>query len=91
MADIVDDLVDLVVRELQLDPEAVGPDTKLFEGGLELDSFAVVDLVTRVESHFDVRVPDAEFSPENFETMRTLAGLVERARAAAVSGATAGA
>ena len=47
---ITDELVALVARELKIEEGSFGPDTPLFENGLELDSFAVVDLVTRVEA-----------------------------------------
>lgn len=75
--DVAEELVGLVVRELKLDPASVSPDTPLLEGGLELDSFAVVDLVTRLEDHFGVRLSDTDFSPENFADLRTLAGVVQ--------------
>lgn len=75
--DIVDDLVALVARELKIDPESFGPETPLFENGLELDSFAVVDLVTRVETHFGIQLSDADFRPENFTDFKTLGGVVE--------------
>lgn len=76
--DVTAELIDLVVRELGLDPSGIGPDTKLFDGGLELDSFAVVDLVTRIEAHFGFRLSDDDFRPENFADFRTLGGVVER-------------
>lgn len=85
--DVVAELVTLVVRELKLDPARVDADTPLFEGGLELDSFAVVDLVARIEEHFDVRLSDTDFSPENFVDLKTLGGVVQgyRSRQAAAS------
>ena len=77
--DITSELVALAVRELKLDAAQVTPATPLFEGGLELDSFAVVDLVTRIEGHFGIQLADTDFHPENFTDLATLAALVARA------------
>lgn len=74
--DITVELVKLVIRELAIDPARIGPDTPLFEGGLELDSFAVVDLVMRIETHFGVQFSDADFLPETFADFRTLGAVV---------------
>lgn len=73
---ITDELVQLVARELKIDPGTFGPETPIFEGGLELDSFAVVDLVTRIEAHFEVQLSDDDFRPENFADFKTLGGVV---------------
>lgn len=73
---VVEDLVALIVRDLKIDPSAIGPETPLFEGGLELDSFAVVELVSRIENHFGFQLADADFRPENFSDLRTLGGVV---------------
>jgi acyl carrier protein len=75
---IVDELVALIVSELKLDAAKVTPVTPLFEGGLELDSFAVVDLVMRVESHFSIQLSDTDFLPENFTDLGTLGKLVDQ-------------
>lgn len=73
---VVQELFALIMRELKVAPEGVTPETSLFEGGLELDSFAVVDLVSRIESHFSMQLSDNDFRPENFETIRTLGGVI---------------
>lgn len=86
--EIASELVGLVARELKLDPASIAPDTPLFEEGLELDSFAVVDLVTRLENHFDVRLSDEDFSPENFVNLRTLADVIAGYVSPAPSAAT---
>lgn len=74
---IVEELVALVVQELKQDPAKVTGATPLFEGGLELDSFAVVDLVMRVETHFSIQLSDTDFLPENFHDLNTLGKLVQ--------------
>jgi acyl carrier protein len=52
----------------------------LFELGL-IDSMAVVKTVAFCEQTFDVRVPDEELLPENFETIGSIAAMVTRLRA----------
>lgn len=79
---VTDDLIALIVREMKLTGPAPLPTTPFFEGGLELDSFAVVDLVSRIESHFGFHLDDADFKPENFTDIATLAGVVARYTAA---------
>lgn len=73
--DITKELIDMITRELKV--EAVTPQTAIFEGGLELDSFALVDLVTRVENQFGIQLSDDDFRPENFADVKTLGGVVE--------------
>ena len=72
---ITNELVEMITRELKV--EAVTPQTAIFEGGLELDSFALVDLVTRVENQFGIQLSDDDFRPENFADVKTLGGVVE--------------
>ncbi len=44
----------------------------------ELDSMAVVGIITALEEHFGFSVYDDEISAENFETLGTLVAFVER-------------
>jgi len=43
-----------------------------------LDSLGFVELRVQCEDTFGVRISDADFSPENFHSVRTLAALVRR-------------
>ncbi len=73
---ITDELIALLAREMKLDPAGLTPKTPIFEGGLELDSFAVVAMVTQIEQHFGMQLSDDDFRPENFADIKTLAGVV---------------
>lgn len=75
---VTQDLIALITRELKLGSTAIAPDTPIFENGLDLDSFAVVDLVSRIESHFGFQLGDEDFMPENFVDVQTLATVVAR-------------
>lgn len=53
----------------------------LFALGL-LDSLAVMKIVAFCEEEFDIAIPDEELMPDNFESVRTLARLIERIKSA---------
>ena len=74
--DVSKELIDVLTRDLKVDAADVNPETPLFEGGLDLDSFAVVEMVTKIETHFGIQVSDADFLPENFTNVKTLADVV---------------
>jgi acyl carrier protein len=44
----------------------------------ELDSMAVVNVITALEDHFGITVDDDEISAQTFETIGTLTGFVEQ-------------
>jgi acyl carrier protein len=75
---LCDFLVDEVFAEKLAGPLA--PDDSLFELGV-IDSLAVVKTIAYCEEQFDIEIPDEELVPENFETVRAIADLVERLRA----------
>ncbi len=43
----------------------------------ELDSMAVVNLITSIEEHFDIMVDDDDMSAETFETLGSLTDFVD--------------
>lgn len=77
---IVTKLIELATTGLdpRPDPALLAANTPLFEGGLGLDSFAVVELVSLIEQHFDIEFSDADFVPENFADLATLGSVVAR-------------
>lgn len=44
----------------------------------ELDSMAVVNVITALEDHFDIAVDDDEISAKTFETLGSLTAFVEQ-------------
>jgi len=48
----------------------------LFRSGV-LDSFALVDFVTVLEEQCDIKVPDSDVNPANFQTIETIERYVE--------------
>lgn len=51
----------------------------LFKSGA-LDSFALVDFVTLLEEQCDIKVPDADVNPANFQTIGAIVSYVEARR-----------
>jgi acyl carrier protein len=58
----------------------LGPETQLFGAIPELDSLAVVEVITALEERFAFQIEDDDFSGEVFETVGSLATFVEQHR-----------
>lgn len=76
------ELQDFIVSELVSAGGAppITPDEDLIKRGI-VDSLGVMQLVDFCESRYGLRVTDADLVPENFKTVRDLAGYVERKQA----------
>ena len=59
------------------DDRTLSPSTRLISGGI-VDSFSMVSLKRFLERKYDVKIPDADASPEAFDTVDSIAALVER-------------
>jgi len=72
-------ILDYVRREYleEGDDRDLTPSTRLISGGI-VDSFSMVSLKRFLERKCDVKIPDADASPEAFDTVDSIAALVER-------------
>jgi len=70
----------LLAQTLQLGPRAdsLTPDSQLLGALPELDSMAVVTILTAMEEHFGFVVDDDEISADTFATLGTLTDFVEQ-------------
>jgi acyl carrier protein len=74
---IIDRLKHLVAGlDIQLGVDQIDETVFLFEGGLGLDSFAVVDLIVAIEEEFGIEFPEPDLTPESFQDLRTLGTVV---------------
>ncbi len=75
-------LVKLIRERLLETPEGFGPDSNLYDHGL--DSMAIMQLLVLVENEFGVVIPEVDLTLQNLSSSRLLAGLIieRRARAA---------
>ena len=53
------------------------PETVLWEGGI-IESLSLLSLVSFLESHIELQVPDDDLRAENFATLGVIVALVER-------------
>ena len=61
--------------------DAPEPETSFLETGL-IDSTGILELVTFLEEEYEITVADEDLTPENLDSVRNIAGYVERQRAA---------
>ena len=57
---------------------SLNEDSPLLGAIPELDSMAVVNVITALEEHFDITVDDDEISAKTFETVGSLVQFVEQ-------------
>lgn len=57
-----------LVQEVAGKPAPADDQESLFESGL-LDSFALPDLVSAIETEFKIKVPDADLNPRKFDSI----------------------
>lgn len=72
----------VVAATLGLDEErtaSLGPDSAFFGAVPELDSLAVLEVVAALEAEFDVSIDEDDITGEAFESMGSLAHLVQSA------------
>ena len=79
MDDLRKAILDYVRREYLEDDDdrPLTPSTRLISGGI-VDSFSMVSLKRFLERKCDMKIPDADASPEAFDTVDSITALVER-------------
>jgi acyl carrier protein len=72
-------ILDYVRREYleEDDDREVNENTKLITGGI-VDSFSMVSLKRFLEKKYSIQIPDADASPEAFDTVTSIIALVNR-------------
>lgn len=88
-ATIVHTIKRVLCDELDLDLrlEDIADDASLGDDGLALDSITMAEFLAALEHAFSIRIPDEALSSTNFDSVATVAALVERARSIETSGA----
>ncbi len=54
----------------------IDADAALLDGGLDLDSITIVELISRVEARFDFQFVDTDLRTRSFASLRSLAHVV---------------
>jgi len=83
MEELKSAILEYVIDEYVEEDDDVEVDfeTELISGGL-VDSFSMVSLKRFLENKYDISIPDADASPEAFDSVNSIAALVERFRSA---------
>jgi acyl carrier protein len=85
MEDVKGVIREYVIKEYleEGDDREVTDVTPLISGGI-VDSFSMVSLKRFLEKKYTIQIPDAEATPDAFDTVERIAALVSRIRARAV-------
>jgi acyl carrier protein len=70
----LDEILDLAAKHFKVVREKLGPDDDFFKT-LGIDSLQALDLLTRLENHFHVELPDYEL--QGVSDFRTLAERIQ--------------
>jgi len=75
-----EEILELVGEVLQLGDRLrhMTPETPLLGGLPEMDSLAVVNIVTALEERYDLILDEDELSAQTFETVASLSAFVEQ-------------
>ncbi len=86
MEEITKTVRDYVIREYleEGDDREITENTPLISGGV-VDSFSMVSLLRFLEKKYSIHIPDEAATPEAFETIRSIAALVQRFQKAEIS------
>jgi len=63
------------------DDQEIDLDTELISGGI-VDSFSMVSLKRFLEKKYSIQIPDADASPEAFDSVNKISDLVDRFKTA---------
>lgn len=78
--DIQQEIHDYLIRELAEERDSFAPDENLLAQGI-IDSMGILDLATFLETRFGIETTEDDLIPENFQSIATLAALVQRKQA----------
>lgn len=72
-------VLDYVKREYleEDDDREINENTPLISGGI-VDSFSMVSLKRFLEKKYNIQIPDADASPEAFDSVKSIVALVNR-------------
>jgi acyl carrier protein len=70
----LDEILDLAARHFKVGRDKLGPDDDFFKT-LGIDSLQALDLLTRLENHFHVELPDYEL--QGVSDFRTLSERIQ--------------
>jgi acyl carrier protein len=85
MPTVKEQLKPIILKSLRItdmSPEDLRDDQPLLGGELEIDSVDILQLVLEIERHFGIKLVEANFDQKHFESLNTLASIIESKMAA---------
>ena len=70
-------LIEHILKEVIRRPIELTPDSKLVSSGL-IDSFALVDILLKVEDVTGLRIPASKVGPKDMDTVRLMLATAKR-------------
>jgi acyl carrier protein len=80
MDDLKDVILKYIIAEYAEEGDEITHDTPLISSGL-VDSFSMVSLKRFLEMKYQIAIPEEDATPETFDSVERIAGLVMRFRA----------
>lgn len=74
--DIQSDLREIISRVFGVAPSTLSADTKLFNGGISLNSTQMIELTLAFETHYQIELEPELLAPEHFTNLETLAAML---------------
>jgi acyl carrier protein len=74
LEETTDEILDLAAQHFKIPREQLSPDDDFYRK-LQIDSLQILDLLTRLENHFGVELPD--FEVQGVTEFRTLASRIQ--------------
>ncbi len=80
MNEITERLKQIIANDLDVnaDMESIRDDVSLLEGGIGLDSVAVMEFISIIEEKYDFKFSDDELSMEPFQSLTVLSEFVAK-------------
>jgi acyl carrier protein len=76
---LIPEIKDLIINAVGLhhvSPADLSADTSLMQGGLELDSVDILEIVVVMEQQYNIKVASAEMGAQYFRNIGTIADLI---------------
>ncbi len=80
--ELIKEVKEVLIKSLRLElsAERIGNDEPLFVEGLGLDSVDAIEIVVGLENHFNIQLRNDQFTRDDFQSVSSLANLVQRLR-----------
>jgi acyl carrier protein len=71
---------ELLIRALRIEdttPDQLSTDQRLIDGGIDIDSIDILQLILEIERTFGIKLVTGEFARDEWESIRSLVAAIE--------------